>query len=155
MPPREIFETMFRVTPGCWIWLRNFSPKGYGQICGRGRTVMAHRLSYETYVGPIPAGLFLLHSCDNRKCVNPDHLRPGTHRENMRDMSDRKRSSSGPGEMAPNAKLKATQAMSIYHDKRRQKIVAAEYAISVHTIKAIKSKAIWSSIHAQPVPTLV
>jgi hypothetical protein len=51
----------------------------------------AHRVSYEMYVGPIPAGMLIRHNCDNRKCVNPDHLLPGTCKDNTQDMLARNR----------------------------------------------------------------
>ncbi|MZE53776.1 HNH endonuclease [Streptomyces sp. SID5770] len=81
-------------TGKCWLWTRGRTASGYGKFNLNGQTVYAHRASYEAYVGPIPAGLFILHSCDTPACVNPDHLRPGTHQENMRDRDTRGR---GPG----------------------------------------------------------
>jgi len=53
--------------------------------------MMAHRISYSITRGAIPPGMVLRHSCDNPQCVNPDHLTPGTHKENMRDIVDRGR----------------------------------------------------------------
>lgn len=57
---------------------------------------LAHRLSYELHKGPIPDGLQILHSCDVKNCINPDHLRVGTHSENMAEAADRGRMRSGP-----------------------------------------------------------
>jgi hypothetical protein len=70
---------------GCWEFSQR-STKGYGLIRFGGRKRGAHRLSYETWVGPIPDGLFVLHRCDNRRCINPDHLFLGTARDNAVDM---------------------------------------------------------------------
>lgn len=74
----------------CWTWQLAKTPPtartagGYGKIRVDGRDKLAHRHYYETHVGPIPAGLDLDHACRNRDCVNPAHLEPVTHLENVR-----------------------------------------------------------------------
>jgi len=74
------------VEPGdCWPWTGYIMPNGYGKLTVQGRrSNLAHRLAYETFVGPIPAGLDLDHLCRVRHCVNPDHLEPVTRSENLR-----------------------------------------------------------------------
>jgi hypothetical protein len=77
---------------GCWIWMQTLNRGGYGMVLKRGmgqRT--AHRLSYATFVGPIPEGMYICHRCDVRCCVNPDHLFVGTHTDNVRDAVRKKR----------------------------------------------------------------
>jgi hypothetical protein len=75
---------------GCWQWTGSLHPNGYGNIgvqfgAGRAnrRQLLAHRVSYEIHLGPIPAGLTLDHLCRNRACVNPAHLDPVSERENI------------------------------------------------------------------------
>jgi hypothetical protein len=68
----------------CWIWGLALNPNGYGHIEREGRHHGAHRWVYEQIVGPIPAGMTIDHLCRNKPCVNPDHLEPVTHAENLR-----------------------------------------------------------------------
>lgn len=74
----------------CWEWTASRNSYGYGQLAvvlpsGK-RPRLAHRLSWELHVGPIPEGMCILHRCDNPPCVNPSHLFIGTKADNYRDM---------------------------------------------------------------------
>lgn len=71
---------------GCWYWIGAHDGRRYGQIQVKGtrRVIRAYRFGYERFVGPIPEGMNLDHLCRNHACVNPAHLEPVTHRENMR-----------------------------------------------------------------------
>src|SRR5688572_21396248 len=85
---QERFEAKVLKTAGCWRWLATKNNKGYGMI-GINAAIgkrLAHRVSYELYVGPIPDGLCVLHHCDNPECTRPDHLFLGTKKDNMADM---------------------------------------------------------------------
>lgn len=61
---------------GCWEWQRAIQSRGYGSVSYQGKTHLAHRLSYQLSVGPVPDGWDVHHKCGNRRCVNPDHLQP-------------------------------------------------------------------------------
>lgn len=76
---------------GCWLWVGHKYSNGYAAIKAFGKMALAHRLSYELHKGPIPTGSEILHSCDVKHCVNPDHLRSGSHADNMQDAADRGR----------------------------------------------------------------
>jgi hypothetical protein len=68
---------------GCWLWTGYCNPQGYGQTSLLGESGAAHRIIYEHVVGPVPKGLVLDHLCRQPACVNPAHLEPVTHRENI------------------------------------------------------------------------
>ena len=76
----------------CWEWSGWRLPSGYGTLRlrnrgQRGKTMLAHRLAYETWVGPIPEGADVLHRCDNPPCIRPEHLFHGTQATNAADMA--------------------------------------------------------------------
>lgn len=70
---------------GCWLWTGAATAKGYARTTFYGKNTSIHRLSYRTFKGDIPEGLFVCHRCDVRSCVNPDHLWLGTVKDNNRD----------------------------------------------------------------------
>ncbi len=79
---------------GCWMWQGKPQNKGYGQLEVEGRSWLAHVFCWTLEQGKEPA-LNLLHSCDTPLCVNPDHLREGTQKDNMQDAKDRGRIAKG------------------------------------------------------------
>lgn len=69
----------------CWSWSGPVNGSGYGGIFFEGRPQGAHRVAWQLEYGPIPQGMLVLHTCDNRRCCNPTHLFLGTQRDNIRD----------------------------------------------------------------------
>lgn len=97
--PAQLFWK--NVNPGdpseCWEWQGHINDSGYGDMrCGSGPLLRAHRVSYEIHKGHIPANLLVCHSCDNPRCVNPNHLWLGTDADNMKDMDQKGRRVNAP-----------------------------------------------------------
>jgi len=88
-----------RVNPeGCWLWTGARTADGYGNLSIRGRLVRAHRLAFELARGPIPEGMHVLHRCDVRNCVRPDHLFLGANADNVADRVAKGRTRTGSGD---------------------------------------------------------
>lgn len=90
---------------GCWGWLGHHDRAGYGRLQIGNRSKHAHRVSWELHNGPIPAGSWVLHRCDNPPCCNPAHLFLGDQAANVADMVSKGRNRALMGELHPNAKL--------------------------------------------------
>jgi hypothetical protein len=88
---------------GCWLWTGVTDRSGYGQVRQGKLNTPAHRLNYERFVGPIPDGLLLRHVCDLPCCVNPQHLVPGTHKDNSDDKFARGRFRLNPKQISRDA----------------------------------------------------
>jgi hypothetical protein len=143
----------------CWEWEGGLK-KGYGRFCINGERTQAHRIAYELFVEPVPSGLFVCHSCDNRACVNPRHLWLGTHEDNMLDMLKKGRRADTHGNNNPfwehhhseNYKRKATvihstltkeQAVEIKHSGLKGEELAKTYHVSQATISRIRHSKRW------------
>lgn len=136
---------------GCWEWCGDLSPNGYGWFHVASRPHNAHRFAYELFVGEI-GDKCVCHSCDNRSCVNPDHLWLGTHKENMQDASRKGRTTQG--EKGHHAKLKETEVIEILRrvgdGDLTQTEAAQEFDVSLSTVHDIIRGKSWVHIDRAP-----
>lgn len=132
-----------------WQWRSRKNKAGYGDIQVNGKHVRAHRLSYEIHNGKIPAGMYVLHSCDDPGCVNPEHLHLGTPADNMREMVERNRNHNMRGENNPNAKITEKQVIEIrekYKKGMRQIEICKEYDLQDGNVSDIVNRKKWKYI---------
>lgn len=95
-PEVRFWRKVDRTGPdGCWLWLGKLGSKGYGLAHVENGQRQAHRVAYELAIGQIPDGLEMDHLCNVRRCVNPEHLEPVTHAENIRRRYRRERERAG------------------------------------------------------------
>lgn len=128
----------------CWEWTAALNRDGYGQFncgLGSGYSFKASRISWKLHFGEIPEGLNVLHRCDNRKCVNPNHLFLGTHKDNTDDKVSKSRQLKG--ESHGMARLTNLQVLLIRSDSRPLKDIAREYGVSKGLISYIRNGKIW------------
>jgi hypothetical protein len=136
----------------CWTWTSSLDSAGYGRIRRTGgMAISAHRASWELHFGPLPFrsghhGVCVCHTCDNRACVNPEHLFLGTHDENMRDASEKGRLAWRKGEGSHAAKLTDHQIRAIRADRRLLREIAEDYGVSISTVSAIRLRRVWSHV---------
>lgn len=128
-------------TDSCWIWTGSFGSHGYGSMHFMGKGERAHRISWIVKNGTIPDGLHVLHRCDNRKCVNPDHLFLGTNSDNVADRTAKRRHH--------NIKLSDEQVSEIrrrVESGEKQRDVAKDYPVSYKQISKICLKQRWTYV---------
>jgi hypothetical protein len=114
----ERFWAKVNKTETCWLWTGCDNGKGYGQTFPGGRTTYAHRYSYVLHNGQIPAGMVIDHKCFNRRCVNPEHLRAVTTKQNLENQQGaRKGSSSGVRGVTWHKLYNKWMAQTTHHNK--------------------------------------
>lgn len=133
------------VESGCIEWQAS-TVLGYGRVRVGGKTVGAHRVAYELEFGPIPDGLHLLHLCDNRKCINPKHLRPGTPQDNMDDMKSKGRQPCAYGESNHQSKLTNDTVLAIRNTPGTCDELSIIFGISRSVISAVRNGTAWKHL---------
>lgn len=143
-------NTSRRDSNECWEWRGGKLPAGYGRICiggDKGKTLLAHRVSWEIHHGPIENGLHVLHRCDNPACVNPHHLFLGSNADNMADKAAKNRNNSPSGPSNGAAVLSRSDVDAIRKQyasgRQSQKQISVEYGVSQTLVSAIIRRKVW------------
>lgn len=137
-PRSDVFQRfeskVKRVESGCHEWQSTIKNTGYGGFWHDGKPQTAHCVAYQLYKGEIPKGMVIRHSCDNRKCVNVEHLILGTQADNINDMDGRNRRGFG-------SKLNLAQIAEIKElikQRYPQAEIASRYGVTQTAISKIK-----------------
>jgi DNA-binding MarR family transcriptional regulator len=154
--PLERFNKKYYINENnCWIWMGK--KNNYGTFLLNGKNIAAHRASWILFKSPIPNNMLVCHQCDNKTCVNPEHLFLGTHKDNAQDCIIKKRNimQTNPekikkGEEHPCSKLTEKQVLEIinkYSNKEKNQIeLAEEYKVNQVTISQILTKKLWKHL---------
>lgn len=135
----------------CWLWTGAENANGYGRFVDGSQHKLAHRVSYELFVGSIPDGMNVCHACDNRKCVNPHHLWLGPQTDNLRDAVAKGRMfrPDTNGELNGNRKLCADDVRTIramFRGGQRRYQIANRFGVSPSTVGEIIAGKLWKDV---------
>ena len=128
---------------GCWPWTGATGGDGYGHVWLGGRVEIASRAAFRWARGPIPPGMLVCHTCDDRLCVNPGHLFLGTPADNMRDMVAKDRALTGVRN--PAARLTLQQIRVIRVAEGTAASIGRTFGISGRHVADIRAGRRWGS----------
>ncbi len=132
---------------GCWLWTSCVDHGGYGYLHnrqGRPKNLKAHRLAYEQFIGPIPEGAYVCHSCDVPSCINPRHLWLGTHEENQKDRIRKGRSAKGSD--FKRSRLNEELVKAIRMAVGSMRIIGLQFGLSPQTVHEVRTRKIWKHV---------
>lgn len=138
-------------TPGhgpsgnCWVWIASLGTGGYGQFKWYDKLRGSHVCSWMIHFGETN-GLCVLHKCDNKKCINPDHLFLGTIADNVKDMISKNRQAINYGEKCGNSKLTTSQVSEILFSDLSHAELSRKYGVSTTAIWQIKHRKRWQHL---------
>lgn len=133
----------------CWIWTGRTRPSGYGLFnLGPATSMQATHVVLGAYKGPPPfPGAFALHSCDNPRCVNPNHLRWGTSQDNADDREKRGRSVKPKGEQHGHAKLTDSDVLFIRSCGLSLREMKARFGVSIRVLSLARAGKTWRHLN--------
>lgn len=114
-------ENVIITDTGCWEWQKTISHNGYGIVYYKKKAWYAHRLSFILFNGYIPPKNLVQHNCDNRKCINPKHLKLGTHKTNRIDCQNKNRWKYSPSISRPPYKITDKEKLVWYKNNHEEK----------------------------------
>lgn len=159
-----------KINDKCWEWQGNLGKNGYGKIRNNLEHWSTHRLSYFIFKGEIPDDILVCHTCDNKKCINPDHLYLGTHKDNAQDAlkkgllkstsgskwsestREKMKSRPGPDKKGDKHHLRKLTSKNIYEIRTmldegiKQAEIAKIYDVNPSCISNVKRKKSWCHI---------
>lgn len=143
----QLPENLIDKTGDCWLWTGSRDKNGYGLMRVQGVTTRVNRIAWQVYTGEDPKHQHVLHSCDTPACIRREHLRLGTHSDNMQDMVDKGRAYRPTGEKNPKAVLTqelAGKIRQLHKDGASAKALAKLYGVARGTMYHLLAGRTWA-----------
>jgi len=140
----KLFWSRLDKSGDCWVFIGKKDKAGYGHVQCGGKFYTAHRLAYEISTGDNPSGFVIMHTCDNPPCCNPDHLRKGTHKDNMDDMFSKGRNAKIFQRYTVKLSLDlANEIRKLFSDGLSKHALSRKYNVTTHTIRDVINNLCW------------